>query len=83
MNVSFFCGAARVSSKTYVRLTTSKLDTLIGKVGKGWNTTLRLLLFEFQIKNDKIVLKLIIGRGDDSIRQKLYNISASNGTCKG
>lgn len=67
-----------ISTKNYVRFTTKKFDNLIEKKGKEWTTTQRILLFEIQIKNEKVVLKLIIGPGDEGIRQKLYDVAINN-----
>ncbi|MCP3032367.1 PD-(D/E)XK nuclease family protein [Halobacillus sp. A1] len=66
------------STKTYIRFTTKKLDALIEKKGKGWTSSKRIPLFEFQNKNNKLVLKLVIGPGDQDLRQIIYNIAINN-----
>ncbi|MEA4826902.1 MAG: PD-(D/E)XK nuclease family protein [Clostridium sp.] len=68
------------SNKTYTRFITEELDKIIEKKGSGWTSSNRILLYEVQNKNDKIVIKLIIGPGEDSIRSKIFNIAASNKT---
>ncbi|WNS82199.1 PD-(D/E)XK nuclease family protein [Domibacillus sp. DTU_2020_1001157_1_SI_ALB_TIR_016] len=64
------------SNKTYIRFTTNELDNLIEK-GGTWTDSGRILLFEIQNKNGKIVMKAIIGPGDATVRQKLYDIKAA------
>ncbi|MBO8178599.1 MAG: PD-(D/E)XK nuclease family protein [Bacillus sp. (in: Bacteria)] len=64
-----------VSNKSFIRFTTNKLDDLIPKVGEGWTNSKRILLWEFQNKDEKLVLKLIIGPGERLWREKLFNIS--------
>ncbi|MFD3156721.1 PD-(D/E)XK nuclease family protein [Haloimpatiens sp. FM7330] len=66
------------STKTYVRFITEDLDTIIARKGSGWTSSNRILLYEVQNRNDKIVLKLIIGPGDDIIRNKIFNIATQN-----
>lgn len=66
------------ASKTYTRFPTKELDSLIEKKGNGWTSSKRILLFEFQNRNNKLVLKLIIGPGDQAIRQKIYDIVKNN-----
>lgn len=60
-----------ISNKTYIRFTTDRLDELIPKIGEGWVSTNRLLLFEFQNKSEKLALKLLIGPGDGGLREKI------------
>ncbi len=65
-----------ICSKTYVRFTTKKLDNAIPKEGKEWTASKRFLIFEIQNKNEKIVMKIIIGPSDnEKFRQKLYGIA--------
>jgi hypothetical protein len=66
------------SNKTLIRFITEDLDKIIEKKGNGWTTSNRILLYEIQNKNDKIVVKLIIGPGDDIIRNKLFDIGNKN-----
>lgn len=66
------------SNKSNIRFITKNLDKIIPKKGSGWTSTNRILLYEIQNSNDKIVLKLIIGPGDDTIRRKLFDIACKN-----
>jgi len=63
-----------ISSKTYIRFTTKKIDSIIPKKGEGWIQSPRMLLFEFSNTENKLVLKLIIGPGQSDIQHKLYNL---------
>lgn len=67
-----------LSTKTYIRFISKSLDELIPKEGQGWTKSNRILLWEFQNRDDKLVLKLIIGPGNKEVRKKLYNISGSH-----
>lgn len=67
-----------ISTKSYVRFITNRIDDLIEKKGRDWTSTKRILLFEINIRYERIVLKLLIGPGDDSIRQKLYDVAVKN-----
>jgi hypothetical protein len=67
-----------VSTKIHVRFTTERLDKLVPKEGQGWTSTKRILLFEFQNRNNKLVLKAIIGPGPDDIRNNLYDIASKH-----
>lgn len=64
------------SSKTYIRFTTDKLENYYVEKGEGWTSTGRLLLFEFQNRDNKLILKLIIGPGDAAVREKIYGIAS-------
>jgi len=66
------------SNKTYIRFTTELLDKHFGKNGSGWTSSNRLLLFEFQNRDNKLVLKLIIGPGDQETRERLYHAAVSH-----
>lgn len=61
-------------SKTYIRFTTKKIDEIIPKEGSGWTNSKRILLFEFQNLSDRLNLKLYIGPGEPSLREKLHAI---------
>lgn len=67
------------SNKTNIRFTSMKLDQYIPRVGEGWTKSKRILLFEFENRENKLGLKLIIGPGDETTRKKLHNISQING----
>lgn len=61
------------SNKTYIRFTTTEIDNTIESKGT-WTGSGRLLLFEIQNRNGKVMMKAIIGPGDYNIRQKIFNI---------
>lgn len=61
------------SNKTYIRFSTTEIDDAIEKKGT-WTDSSRLLLFEIQNRNGKVMMKAIIGPGEDNIRQKIFNI---------
>lgn len=61
------------SNKTYIRFSTTELDHAIEKKGI-WTDSGRIVLFEIQNRNGKVMMKAIIGPGDITIRQKIYNI---------
>ncbi|UOG62638.1 hypothetical protein [Leptospira noguchii] len=61
-------------SKSYIRFTTKKIDQALPKLGSGWTNSQRILLFEFQNLSDRLNLKLYIGPGDKTLREKLYKI---------
>ncbi|MDG7042438.1 MAG: nuclease, partial [Nitrososphaerota archaeon] len=61
--------------KTYIRFTSKKLDNLIPKLGEGWVSSNRIVLFEFTNYYKKEVLRLYIGPGDDGTRRKLHDIA--------
>jgi len=66
------------SIKSYVRFTSKNLDEAVPKAVKGWTKSNRILLYEFQNRNNKLVLKLVIGPGEQETREKLYDISTQN-----
>ncbi|MFA9397435.1 MAG: PD-(D/E)XK nuclease family protein [Clostridiaceae bacterium] len=66
------------STKTYIRFITEDLDKIIEKKGKGWTASNRILLYEVQNVNEKVVLKLMIGPGEDKIRSKIFDIASQN-----
>lgn len=67
-----------LSNKTYIRFTTEAIDQAIPKKGKGWTSTYRILLFEFQNYKNKLTLKFIIGPGEEAIRKHIYEIATRN-----
>ena len=66
------------AGKTVIRFTTKHLDDLIPKKGEGWGTGNRILMFEFDNYDKKLVLRLYIGPGDNALRNKLHNIAKEN-----
>lgn len=63
------------SSKSYIRFTTESLDLKVPNLGKGWSNSKRILLFEFQNRENKLQLCLIIGPGDLNTRENLRDIA--------
>ena len=64
------------ANKIYIRFTTKKLDAVLEKRGsKDWVPSQRVLMFEIQNKYEKVVLKMLIGPGENWYRQKLYNVA--------
>ena len=63
------------AGKTTVRFTTKTLDKLIPAKGEGWTASKRILLFEFNNWNKRLVLRLYIGPGDSEIRNRLHEIA--------
>ena len=61
------------SNKTYIRFCTTEIDNTIEKKGT-WTESGRILLFEIQNRNGKVMMKALIGPGDVSIRQKIFKI---------
>jgi len=60
-----------ISTKTYIRFTTPTLDNLIERKSEGWTQTKRILLFELDNSENRLLLKLIIGPGDNNYRNRL------------
>jgi len=61
-------------TKTMIRFTSNNLD-FIPRKAKGWTPSKRILLFEFKNNVNGVNLYLIIGRGDNDVRIKLYDIA--------
>lgn len=59
-------------SKSYIRFTTKKIDLSVPKKGSGWTNSQRIVLFEFQNLSDRLNLKLYIGPGEKTLREKLH-----------
>ena len=59
-------------SKTYIRFTSNAIDSKVDKISEGWTNSGRILLFEFGNHDKRLVLKLIIGPGDQEYRTRLY-----------
>ncbi|HOC77506.1 MAG TPA: PD-(D/E)XK nuclease family protein [Methanofastidiosum sp.] len=60
------------SGKTIIRFTTKTLDTKIKNLGDGWGKSGRILMYVFEIWNDKLKLRLYIGPGNQDYREKLH-----------
>ncbi len=61
------------SIKNYIRFRVKEWDARPGQLsGHDWTPSKRVLLFEFQNLVDGLALKLIIGPGEDKVRETLY-----------
>lgn len=65
------------STKSYIRFIPKTMD-FIPKRGEGWTKTKRILLFEFNNNPKGVDLHLIIGPGQQEIREKIYDIAKGN-----
>lgn len=67
------------SDHTRIRFSTERLDSIVGFIGEGWSKQIkRLLLFEIENREDKYILKLIIGPGNQDVREALYQKAKEN-----
>lgn len=67
------------SDNTRIRFSTERLDSIVGFMGKGWSKQIkRLLLFEIENRKANYTLKLIIGPGNQEIRNELYTKAKEN-----
>jgi PD-(D/E)XK nuclease superfamily protein len=64
-------------SKSYVRFIPGSWDVL-PRAADGWTPTKRMLLFEFDISKGGIFLKLVLGPGDQAVRQLLQSAVVEN-----
>ena len=64
------------STKSYVRFLPVSWDA-IPKVGSGWTPSLRMLLFEFDLSKGGVFLKLVLGPGEQGVRDRLQTTLAS------
>lgn len=60
-------------TKAYVRFLPKSLDFL-PSVGDGWTRSKRLLLFEFENYNDSLLLKLVLGPGERTLRDRIHRL---------
>jgi hypothetical protein len=66
------------AGKTLIRFTTQTIDKHVDKVGEGWTWTKRILLFEFNNYDRRLVLRLYIGPGLPACRIGLRDIFLQN-----
>ena len=65
--------------KSYIRFTYSNWDKDTPQLtGQGWTQSKRILLFEFNNLPNSLTLKLIVGPGDQVIRNNLYQSAIDN-----
>lgn len=67
------------TSKSLIKFTTPILDSLIDRVSEGWTSSKRILLFEIEIREYRLALKLIIGPGDQEYRESLLDVCIRKG----
>ncbi|WP_245844643.1 PD-(D/E)XK nuclease family protein [Salinicoccus kekensis] len=71
------------SNKNLIRFTTNQLAETVEAEGRGWTSSRRILLFEFQNTARGLRIKLIIGPGESAVREKLYDIASNNTAFRG
>lgn len=64
-------------SKSYVRFIPKSLD-FVPKEGEGWTSTKRILLFEIVNYAKEVNLFLLIGPGNSTIRESIYDLAQNN-----
>lgn len=70
-------------SKAYIRFLPKEWNVPNLTMGQGWVASNRMLLFEFYNGPEKLVMRLVIGPGEQQVRERLYNMaSASLGTLR-
>ncbi|MCK5600564.1 PD-(D/E)XK nuclease family protein, partial [Candidatus Pacearchaeota archaeon] len=65
-------------SKSYMRFLAKDWDSPPFDRGKGWTRTGRILLFEIENTSICTKLKLVIGPGDQRIRETIYDMAKEN-----
>jgi hypothetical protein len=58
--------------KTYTRFTTKKIDEEIPKISEGWLKSKRLLVYEFNNYDNRLVLRLYVGPCEKNYREELF-----------
>jgi len=61
------------AGKTLIRFSTPEIDSKIPKVSQGWLRSKRLVVYEFQNFDNKLMLRLYIGPGDKELRKLLFD----------
>lgn len=64
-------------SKGYIRFLPTVWNSSALRVGSGWTSTGRMLLFEFTNEADRLRLVLWLGPGPEQVRQKLFDLVLS------
>lgn len=59
------------SGKTYISFTTPTLEKLVDKISEGWTKSKRILLFDFENRDTRLVLRLYVGPGNIDYRERL------------
>jgi hypothetical protein len=65
-------------SKSYVRVYVKEWDIPALVRGTGWTRSKRILLFEFDMSNKDLRVRLIIGPGDDIVRKAIFEYSGQH-----
>ncbi|WP_040226876.1 PDDEXK-like family protein [Bhargavaea cecembensis] len=60
-------------TKNRVRFVTEKMDPYIDRVST-WTESGRILLFELRSRNEKVVLKLLVGPGQEEVRERYFGL---------
>ncbi|MGE7602985.1 PD-(D/E)XK nuclease family protein [Peribacillus sp. NPDC097675] len=66
-----------ICTKTYVRFIPKPVDEILPLEG-NWTKTKRILLWEIQNRDNRVIIKLIIGPGPSQIRNNLFNIAQNH-----
>jgi hypothetical protein len=66
------------SSKSYIRFIPKIWDSSVLRKGQGWTHSGRILLFQFENRQDSLKISLSLGPGPDEIRQKLFEFISQN-----
>lgn len=66
------------SSKSAIRFLPQDLDFIPASGSGEWTKTNRLVLFEIENYNSKVTLKLILGPGEEEIRNGVYSLASNN-----
>jgi hypothetical protein len=66
------------SSKSAIRFFAKDLDFIPMKGSGEWTKTNRLVLFEIENYNNKVTLKLILGPGEEDVRNNIHAIASQH-----
>jgi len=65
------------AGKTVIRFTTETIERKIPNISDGWLKSKRLLVYEFYNYESRLALRLYIGPGENTFRQKLFEFLLS------
>lgn len=65
-------------TKTAVRFLATAWDKPLLQQGNGWTPTGRMLLFELSNRADRLLLRLYIGPGPQTVREQLYDLALAH-----
>lgn len=66
------------SSKSAIRFFPQDLEFIPANGSGEWTKTNRLVLFEIENYNSKVTLKLILGPGEEEIRNRVHSLASKN-----